>query len=566
MEKWLLTYLIATFFCLIFGGKDPKNVVKTKYGVVKGISYNYFDNVVNEYLGIPFAQPPVGKLRFKPPKSLKKPAWKGTFMANKLANSCAAEVIATGFEGYDFWNPTNKVSEDCLQLNMWVPKEKTGAVIVYIYGGAFYSGSASLDVYNGSVLAAKTKTIVVNLNYRLGVLGFGYLEGSKDIPGNMGLLDQQMGLKWVYENIENFGGDRKKITIWGESAGSVSVNAHLYAPDSAKYFQRVLSNSGIVDNVWGKYSNKYVSYATREVAKKLKCKSGNKNIVNCLIKAKVNDIIKAGSEVQASSQTIFHFVFSPIEKDSLFFKGNVTQKIDKHQMKKDVDLFIGKTSNEFTYFLPSYFSDEKTFGCGYDIKYKASSQKNSCDMKKIHYNKVIDIVSSQLKLPPNITKKLSKMYRKCGRKYRDSAARFLGEVYFDCDILKYIINISGIINGRIYYYEFKVVSSANPWPKWMGAMHGYELEYEFGMPFRKPEVYEKRKIKKEKKFSEHFMKLISNFAKSGIPSTKWKEFTSNKQVGALLVHQLSYRSIRHKKKLLTKTCKILSPYIPRRII
>lgn len=414
-------------------------------------------------------------------------------------------------------------------------------------------------------MAAKTNSIVVNINYRLGILGFGYLEGSNDIPGNMGLLDQQMGMKWVYENIRYFGGDNERITIWGESAGSVSVNAHLYAPGSRKYFSRALSNSGIVDSVWGKYSNQFVHNVTVEVAKKLKCEGDVSYMAKCLTKVGIDELIVAGSQVQASTDLVFHFVFSPVEYDVNFFQGNVTQKIERHEMKRNVDLFIGNTANEFTYFLPTYFFDER-FGCGYDTNSSAASKKNACDIKKVHFNNIFEVIQKQLKIPQDVIQRLSKMYRKYGVKFRDSAAKFLAEVYFDCDILKYIINISEHIKGHIYYYEFNVISSSNPWPKWMGAMHGYELEYEFGMPFRRPETYKKSKLYKEKKFSKNFMKLIGNFASTGNPSRKWKKFTKDDQNGALLVHQFSYKYIKHKKRLLTDTCEILSPYIPRRMV
>uniref|UniRef100_A0A0N5BMM9 Carboxylic ester hydrolase n=1 Tax=Strongyloides papillosus TaxID=174720 RepID=A0A0N5BMM9_STREA len=542
-----------------------ETTVYTDYGPVKGRSFKYSDNTVTEYLGIPFAKPPVGKLRFRPPELLEKPAWNGVFNAHIMANSCSAEVIMTGFKGYDFWNPTNTVSEDCLQLNMWIPKKKHGGVLVYIYGGAFYSGSASLDVYNGSILAAMTDTIVVNLNYRLGVLGFGFLPDS-EIPGNMGLLDQQMGMKWVYENIGYFGGDKTRITIWGESAGSISVTSHLYAPGSHKYFSRIISNSGVVDSIWGKFTLKYMAQATMDVAHKLGCDTNARtnDIVECMTKANISDVVAAGSEVQASSPLVFGFVFSPIELDYKFYKGNVTKKIQSNDMKKNIDLFIGRTSDEFTYFLPLYFSDRK-FGCEYDTKYSASSWRNACLLKKQGYKNIFKLVSEQIGLPKNISKVLRDMFLKYKRNYRDAAAKFLSEVYFDCDILNFTTKASRLIDGNVYYYKFSVVSSANPWPKWMGAMHGYELEYEFGMPFRRPETYNRYMLEKEKKFSKHFMKLIGNFVNKGVPSWKWMKFSPHTRIGISLKLQRDYSYIINKRKMLSQTCQILGPHIPRRM-
>uniref|UniRef100_A0A0K0EYI7 Carboxylic ester hydrolase n=1 Tax=Strongyloides venezuelensis TaxID=75913 RepID=A0A0K0EYI7_STRVS len=566
MVKWLLLYLTTLVFFLSYAKKKPEEkIIKTNYGSVKGRSFSYYNNTITEYLGIPFAKPPVGNLRFRPPKELDIPAWNGTFNAHIMANSCSAEVFMTNFTGYDFWNPTNTISEDCLQLNMWVPEKKHGGVLVYIYGGAFYSGSASLDVYNGSVLAAMTNTIVVNLNYRLGVLGFAFLANS-DIPGNMGLLDQQMGMKWVYENIEYFGGDKKRITIWGESAGSVSVTSHLYAPGSHKYFNRIISNSGVVDSIWGKFTPKYMEQATRNVAHKLGCNVTDniRAIVKCLTKAEINDVVTAGSEVQASSPLVFGFVFSPIELDYSFYKGNVTSKIRSNDMKRDIDLFIGKTSNEFTYFMPIYFSGKK-YGCNYDTKYSASSKKNACIINKKNYDNIFKKVAKQIGLKKSVRNSLKKKFLKYKNNYRDAASKFLSEVYFECDILNFTTKASRVIDGNVFYYKFSVVSSANPWPKWMGAMHGYELEYEFGMPFRRPNMYKKKMLEKEKKFSKHFMELIGNFVNTGIPSPKWVKFFPHTRIGMYLQLQKDFSYLLNKQRMFTKTCQKLGPYIPRRM-
>uniref|UniRef100_A0A0N4ZAM9 Carboxylic ester hydrolase n=1 Tax=Parastrongyloides trichosuri TaxID=131310 RepID=A0A0N4ZAM9_PARTI len=362
---------INTSFTTIIGQRYTFN--KTKKGV--------------SYLGIPFAKPPIGDRRFRPPEELEQSDWNDTFYALTSARSCAADIYESNFTGYSFWNPTNEVSEDCLQLNMWVPSkkdkvnDKKHCVIVYIYGGAFFSGSASLDVYNGSILAVISRCIVVNLNYRLGVLGFAFLNDGKTISGNMGLLDQQMGMKWVYENIEYFGGNKSNITIFGESAGSVSVISHLYANESHQYFKRIIANSGTVQNVWGRASNNYAHNKTLRFAKKLNCVknfTSDKNYTKILLwlgcvknftqnpdyekilyclqhNVTTKNITDIGGGIQNNSTRVFEFVFEPIENDTVFFKGNLSEKIYKNELKRDVDIFIGKTSDEFTYFMPYYF-------------------------------------------------------------------------------------------------------------------------------------------------------------------------------------------------------------------
>uniref|UniRef100_A0A0N4ZX46 S-methyl-5'-thioadenosine phosphorylase n=1 Tax=Parastrongyloides trichosuri TaxID=131310 RepID=A0A0N4ZX46_PARTI len=525
----------------------------------------------SEFLGIPFAKPPIKKLRFRPPQPYETSKYGKTFKAFKQANSCAAEIYESNFTGYSFWNPTNEISEDCLQLNMWVPKKthpKGSCVLIYIYGGAFFSGSASLDVYNGSILAITSRCIVVNLNYRLGALGFAHLIGKGEIPGNMGLLDQQMGMKWVYNNIKYFGGNNKLITIFGESAGSVSVTSHLYAKGSFPYFNGIIANSGTIHNVWGRFSSKKMHSNTIAFAQRLDCYNETfkdpQKILECLQEVNIYELNKAGAEVQANASYVFEFCFSPIEYDLLFFKGNVSEKIKKNDMKKDVYIFIGKASDEFTYFMPYYFYEEK-YNCSYDESLPSKHDKNKCNINENNYKKMVDKVSKDLKFPKGLTDLWKKKYLSKSKfeSYRYLASRFLAEVYFDCDIYDWIKKINPIIKKKIYFYEFRVVSSANPWPKWMGAMHGYELEFEFGLPYRNPRLYQKKSLILEKKFSTYFMNLMGRFAEKGNPDNKWKPFTIKNSTSNILKLQQSYDTISYNKGIYTETCKLLQPYLSR---
>ncbi|XP_009458843.1 PREDICTED: cholinesterase-like, partial [Nipponia nippon] len=192
-------------------------------------------NHVTAFLGIPYAEPPLGHLRFRPPRPAR--PWHGVLDASSHHHACyqAVDTMFPGFGGSEMWNPNREMSEDCLYLNVWVPVPRPSAavpVLVWIYGGGFYSGAASLDVYDGRYLAAAEGVVVVSMNYRVGALGFLALPGHPEAPGNVGLLDQRLALRWVRDNVGAFGGDAGAVTLFGESAGAASVGLHLLSTPS----------------------------------------------------------------------------------------------------------------------------------------------------------------------------------------------------------------------------------------------------------------------------------------------------------------------------------------------
>jgi para-nitrobenzyl esterase len=192
------------------------------------------------YKGIPYAQPPVGVRRWQPPLYVRPSAKEAT----EFGHVCPQDP------SYGAATP-DEMSEDCLYLNIWKPKRINAGspvpVMVFIHGGAFVFGSGSAPVFDGSALASKG-VIVVTFNYRLGALGFlttdnVSVHGIK-ATGNYGFLDQQKALAWVHTNIEMFGGDRRRITIFGESAGAMSVGLHVFsAPMSNIYFDGAIAQS-----------------------------------------------------------------------------------------------------------------------------------------------------------------------------------------------------------------------------------------------------------------------------------------------------------------------------------
>lgn len=217
------------------------NRVKTANGTVEGVTEK---SGIRSFKGVPFAQPPVGELRWKEPRPVKN--WQGVRKADKFGPRAMQRAI---FGDMNF--RSDGMSEDCLYLNVWTPA-KTGKerlpVLVYFYGGGFMAGDGSEPRYDGESMAKKG-IVALTVNYRLGLFGFlAHPELTAESPhkasGNYGLMDQAAALRWVQQNIAAFGGDPKKVTIAGESAGSFSVSAQMAAPASRELIAGAIGESG----------------------------------------------------------------------------------------------------------------------------------------------------------------------------------------------------------------------------------------------------------------------------------------------------------------------------------
>ena len=214
--------------------------IKTKQGKVEGT----MSGPIRAFLGIPFAAPPVGNLRWKPPMPAAK--WSGVRSAKEFGSHCMQPKL---YADMIFRDPG--ISEDCLTLNVWTPaKDKTAKlpVMVWIFGGGFITGGTSEPRQDGTNLA-KNGVVVVTMNYRLGIFGFFAhdalaAESGRNAAGNYGFLDQTAALQWVQQNIKAFGGDPANVTLFGESAGSFSVSAQMASPLAKGLFQRVIGESG----------------------------------------------------------------------------------------------------------------------------------------------------------------------------------------------------------------------------------------------------------------------------------------------------------------------------------
>ena len=248
MKKTFGTLLLATAACFPLHAADKSmqpiagDPVDTTSGRVAGTR---LDSGVKAYLGVPFAQPPVGDLRWAPPKPI---SWTGIFNADRFGAECIQPLRPHNINHY-FGEQAS--GEDCLTLNIWAPGDAAPGekrpVIVFIYGGGFTIGSSGLANYGGEPMAERG-AVFVSLNYRVGALGFlahpALTAEQGGTSGNYGTMDQTAALQWVHDNIARFGGDPEKVVIMGQSAGARSVATQIFSPAAQGLFRAAVMSSG----------------------------------------------------------------------------------------------------------------------------------------------------------------------------------------------------------------------------------------------------------------------------------------------------------------------------------
>ncbi|MCP4875299.1 MAG: carboxylesterase family protein [Gammaproteobacteria bacterium] len=329
--------------------------VTTKSGEVLGLQLK---SGIRMFKGIPFAAPPVGKLRWKPPQAVK--VWAGVKKTQAFGPACPQpDMSKLTFTKY------KKMAEDCLYLNVWTPAKKNTdklAVMVWIHGGGFISGSASDNFYDGQDLARKN-VVVVTFNYRIGPLGFLAhpllsKESKHGVSGNYGLLDQIAALGWIQENIAAFGGDPGRVTVFGESGGGRSVAHLLISPQSKGLFHGAIMQSSAVyrpiqhlRESW--YQRPGMEKVGEQIAKQLGSSKAKDPIAN--MRAKTVDEIFAVAKPALAGMSISSkkkkngFPFEPVA-DGWVVPDDPSDLFDQQRMHR-VPVIVGSNADEGTLFL-----------------------------------------------------------------------------------------------------------------------------------------------------------------------------------------------------------------------
>ncbi|MCX5748843.1 MAG: carboxylesterase family protein [Candidatus Saganbacteria bacterium] len=446
-------------------------IIRLESGFISGM----YSDGLHIFLGIPYAVPPVGDLRWKEPQPVE--PWEDVRECISFGPSCPQPQSKN----------VGKTSENCLYLNVWTPATSESdklPVMVFIHGGGWSMGSGSMPKYNGTNLAKKG-VVFVNFNYRLGPFGFFVHpklaeESPNGVSGNYGLLDQIAALKWVKNNIAAFGGDPGNVTIFGESAGSKAVSLHMISPLSAGLFRRGICESG------GPYGEEYIfpqadgkmHKAIREAEKlmvKLKCNKASDPIAAMRARS-ADEIIRAYPFALTP--------FSPGLKFAPVVDGYVIpddpQTMYSQDKNCDLPLMIGSNADEGTaFYRPMKVSDYKKW-----IVLQFGS----------HLREVLAMFPA--------------------KKTADVRPAFdrLASVAIFTEPARFVARSREGRSSKTYLYYFSRVSPT-AFGKKMGATHGAELLYVFGNVKKELGLYDA-----DISLSENIMDYWVNFAKTGNPN------------------------------------------------
>ncbi|XP_020786784.2 cocaine esterase-like [Boleophthalmus pectinirostris] len=503
----LHTHFIVTLILGLFLHVQGDNVnqhapvVQTALGGLKGvyIPVKGKESGVHAFLGVPFAYPPVGpELRLAPPRPVQ--AWNGVKDATKQPPMCVQNVAVLGdlYTRLGMEIDVPGISEDCLCLNIYTPantpRNAKLPVMVWIHGGGFTHGAASS--YDGSALSAYEDVVVVMIQYRLGLLGF-LSTGEKGMAGNFGLLDQVEALKWVQQHIHNFGGNPDQVTIFGESAGGMSVSFLYLSPLSNGLFHRGIAESGtavLLDTLVAD------PLGTAKMAANMSGCSleSTETISNCMRNLDLQKIVEL-TEVP-------ELVMS-VTIDGLFLTKPVSESLRNHEIQK-LPFMTGVNSDEGGWLLPTFMAPPNwTEGMTRDEVKGILSLFYTAEHKDEALNLIIDEFTGKSEDP--------KILRKA---FTDT----LGDLIFNVPAVK-TINAHTDVGAPVYVYEYnfspRMLKKVRP--EFVGADHADEIFAVLGICFTTTHVRLIEECsKEEEELNRRVMRYWANFAYTGSPNGK----------------------------------------------
>ncbi|XP_021075976.1 acylcarnitine hydrolase-like isoform X2 [Mus pahari] len=485
---------LLLLFCHVQGQDAASPIRNTHTGQVRGSLVHGKDTEVgvHAFLGIPFAKPPVGALRFAPPEAPE--PWSGVRDGTSHPAMCLQDIDGLNSENLKIKMNRSPVSmsEDCLYLSIYTPAHAHEGsnlpVMVWIHGGGLCWGMAS--TYDGSTLAAIEDVVVVTIQYRLGILGF-FSTGDQHARGNWGYLDQVAALRWVQQNIAHFGGHPDRVTIFGESAGGTSVSSHVVSPMSQGLFHGAIMESGValLPNLISNTSEMvYTMVANLSGCEPVESEA----LVRCL-RDKSEEQMLAINNVFRSIPGVVDGEFLPRHPLELL------TSVDFHP----VPSIIGINSDEYGWMIPM-FNLESTM--------KEITREN---MRAVLKNTAV-----QMMLPPECSDLLLEEYMGDIEDSKTLQIQF-NEMMGDFTFVIPALQVAHFQRSRapVYFYEFQHQSSflRDLRPPHVKADHGDELPYVIGSFFWDMEF---ELTEEEKLLSRKIMKYWANFARQGNPNSE----------------------------------------------
>ncbi|KAL0968210.1 hypothetical protein UPYG_G00263870 [Umbra pygmaea] len=533
MMKTTLLSLYLTILILVFSlgtTAETSPVVTLKSGKVRGdyVTVNGTEQRVQQYLGIPFARPPVGPLRLAPPQPAE--PWEGERDGTRQPHMCIQDpVIAQNIVNsmaIDYALPD--VSEDCLYLNVYTPKEGvTGEklpVFFWIHGGGLSMGAASQ--YDASPLAAYENVVVVVIQYRLGILGF-LSTGDEHATGNWGFLDQIAALKWVHDNIESFGGDPQSVTIAGESAGGISASILTMSPLTQGLFNRAIFQSGVA--TVGAYVSKEPLVQAKMIANLADCgNTCNEQLVTC---------IKGKTQEELVNITQKMKVFLGATVDGVFLT-DLAEELLKSKKFQKVPVLLGVTNHEFGWLLPSFFAppgwaeglDRQTVLSILSI-FNPAGTSGANDL-------IADEYLKDAKTPQDI---------------RDGFTEMLGDLFMVFPVLK-VAGYHRDMGTPVYLYEFqhRPELHKDTRPSFVKSDHADDIGFMFGSCFWNGHLKITGTVTEEEKMlCKTMMSYWGNFARTGSPNGEglihWPQYDQREDYMELGLKQVVSQSLKKDK-------------------
>ncbi|XP_028626242.1 carboxylesterase 1E-like isoform X2 [Grammomys surdaster] len=527
----LYALILLSLSAMALGHPSLPPVVNTIQGKVQGkyVSLEGSTQPVAVFLGVPFAKPPLGSLRFAPPQPAE--PWSFVKNATSYPPMCSQDTVVGQTVNDLITNSKEKIhlqfSEDCLYLNVYTPVDLMKntnrlPVMVWIHGGGLVVGGAS--TYDGLALSAHENVVVVTIQYRLGIWGF-FSTGDQHSRGNWGHLDQVAALHWIQDNIANFGGDPGSVTIFGESAGGESVSVLVLSPLTKNLFHRAISQSGVVFTS-GLFMED-ASSVTEQIADVAGCKTTTSAvIVHCLRQKTEEELLEITQKMNffkfdVQGDTKKNYPFMPTVLDGVVL-SKAPEEILAEKNFNTVPYIVGINKQEFGWILPTIMEFPPT-----DVK--LDKKVVSLLLRKLAY--FFNIPEDGI--PVSVEKYLKGTDDPV--KNRVLLLQLIADVMFG--VPSVIVSRGHRDAGAptyMYEFQYRPSFSSELKPKTVIGDHGDEISSVFGAPILREGASEE-----EINLSKMMMKFWANFARNGNPNGQglphWPEYDQKEgylQIGA----------------------------------